>query len=333
MAGTKPLVDLVDLTTAATDDTDSIDLRTPAEPSSSPLPPPRRVIDPPPPKVVTPIGQLVSPLSDDDVPFRPFDRQHVPTPTPNRFVHLLDPLQATWLQVRRSLGALLAVITLLVIAVIVAILVLKQRQPTPGQIGANATFTTEQEDGSPSTFAPTNVAPVFLEPPATHQTTTSRRTARSSNTLVAASSSNAPRAPTPAAASPTTSPSSPTTAPASNANPPARPASTASTASPTTLAPAPGPITASVSASRLRRTSARIRVTSSTCVTTSFTYSAAGGAGGTVSGGSRCATSHTLNLGRVTAALVPGTAYTVQVTATAQDGRSTRSQVTFTTLG
>ena len=60
---------------------------------------------------------------------------------PSGLVRFLDRIQIVWLSVRRSLGALLAVITLLVIAGIVAMVVLQQRQthsngPDPFEQGA-----------------------------------------------------------------------------------------------------------------------------------------------------------------------------------------------------
>jgi serine/threonine protein kinase len=318
-----------------------IDLTTIDRPSSA-TPGPTVTLaapQPPPPAPEPSIDALDPSEGVEDLPFRAFDRQHVVVETPGRFVDLVDTLQVTWLQIRRSLGALLAAATLVIIAGIVVMLVLEQRRPaTTVQGGANPTFTTAQEEGSATTFAPTSVAPALLEPPAT-QTTTSRTRATSTRPVM--------RGPSTSTASPTSpvrDPSTSVSTPRSSIRPTSttRPRSTSTTARPPVSVTAAAPTTKltarplaiDVSASRLRRTSARIGVTSDTCVTTSFSYAphSADSGGGTVNGGKRCSDAHTLNLGRVTAALRPGTTYSVQVTATDESGRSTRSQVSFTTL-
>ncbi|MGI9611499.1 MAG: protein kinase domain-containing protein [Acidimicrobiales bacterium] len=314
---------------------------------------------PPPPIVAAPFVPIIGLAGDDDVPFRTVEHPRVST-NPSRLVRFLDRVQIVWLSVRRSLGALLAVITLLVIAGIVAMVVLQQRQ-APQSTGGGS-FTTAQEVASPSTFRPTSVAPLFLEPPATHlrgsqpgaestdarsssviarppSTTPSARVAGTATIAATAVSARPPSTPRRSAA--LTSPA-PTSSASTSANrvTTARPSTTLSVTStaPATsadLAAADESLTVSLTASRLRLTSARIRLSSSSCVTASFTYAAVGSSapGGAIAGETRCSTSHNLSLGLATPALAPGTTYTVNATATDQRGRSTSSVVSFTTLG
>ena len=300
-------------------------------------------------------------LTGDEPPFRAFDRPPRTTPTPGRFVHMLDPLQVAWLQIRRSAGALLAVITLLVIAGIVVMLVIQQRQPASTQVGAVAPLDLPTADAEPprdpSTVRPSSAAPALLEPGGSGRTTSTGAGLRSPSTPGPTSSAGAaggrpattgarPSASTtPASAGATSSTASgPTGSAVGTARPSTAPSTTRPSASTTTTTAAStsastgstGP-TIEVSVGRLRPTSARVRVTSPSCVTTTFTWSRAGaapgeGGGGSVGGGSRCSTSLTLNLGRATAALTPDTTYTVRVTAIDANGRSTASTVTFTTL-
>ena len=280
---------------------------------------------PPPPIATTPFVPINGLGGDDDVPFRTVEHPRVST-NPSGLIQFLDRVQVAWLGVRRSLGALLAVITLLVIAGIVAMVVLQQRQAAQTESGGS--FTTAQDDGSSSTFRPTSVAPVFLEPPATHPRSSQQRTqatnASATSVTARSTASSLPSQTVPASTSVNRF-----------ATPrPSTPASITSTARAESAPPDESP-SVSLAASRLRRTSARIRLSSDTCVTVSFSYTAVGGSsapGGTIGGGPRCATSHNLNLGQVTQALVPDTTYTVRVTATDQRGRSTSSTVSFTTL-
>ncbi len=319
--------------------------------------------EPPPPILAPPVDPLGL-VDHDDLPFRPPDRQPVTHDT-SRFAHLLDPLLMTWLQLRRSLGALVAIIALLVVAGIVATVVLQQRQASQTGSGVIVTATTPIDEAPPFTFGATSIAPAFLEPPATHRNAveagltpptvtrsdpTSQEVVRPRPTPSSAVEAVQPRAGAPAddlaVATASSRPPAGSVSATALTPAPAGPVATAATVARRSGTAPTGPTTAvsvttadterlaiSVAAVRLRQTSARIVVTSPSCVTTDFTYSAiAAGGREHLSGGSRCSTSHTLNLGQVTAALRPGTAYTVWVTAADQLGRSVTSQVSFTTL-
>lgn len=269
------------------------------------------------------------------VPFGGIDRRAV-VDDPGTGRRILDTFGTLWIDRRPGLSGLVAFLSFVAIAGVVVFLIVQDFR------GSDTATTADELDAPASTvnattdesveirLEPTSVAPVLPEPASTHITSAGGGTARRLTTTVATTlppSTTTTAAPTSEGASTTVAddPAATTATDEEGALPPLGPQ--ASPEGPTD----PASLIRNAEVSRIGPTSARIAFDSPACVTVLFTYGAAGdGATAQVSGGSRCATEHTLLLGTVTAPLEPGTAYTVVITASDGDDAD-RSVLTFTT--
>ncbi|MCP5035801.1 MAG: hypothetical protein GY939_28720, partial [Actinomycetia bacterium] len=256
--------------------------------------------------------------SDESVPFRTFERQRLTHRQHSRAGQIMENLQASWYNRRRSVGGVIAVLSFAGLAGIVAALVVQDFR----QSAANRTTTTsttaatsssQGETAGPIAIKPTGVPPVLSEPASTHASQASSATPKRVTTTVrrnqtsTTTPSSATSGVTTATSSTTASQSSSTTTPSSSSTVSSTTTSTASTGSTTTdpqpvtsvdttVTPDPEgptlPLIQGARADKIRPTSAQIRFESSACVTATFSYGPTGGGRSIISGGSDCNDAH-----------------------------------------
>jgi hypothetical protein len=268
------------------------------------------------------------PMVDRGLPFRSQQQDPLPTAPSGRLVDWVDWLLAGLLNRRRSLGGLLAFLALAAMAAAVALVLARDLRTGEDERPTRVTSTTVQRSSSTAPIA-TPSPPRLVEPPSTHENTTTPE--RSPTTAAVAGTD-------PAGPATALSSTDGTTAglPGGSTIPigvdatdePAGVVSSDVTAAPTTEPS----LIEEASVSRIRPTSATVGFSSTTCVTASFSWAAAGGAPQVVDGRT-CSSSHTLLLGRVTSPLIPGTPYSVTITAIDRSGHTSTKTVSFTTLG
>ncbi|MGF1598360.1 MAG: protein kinase [Acidimicrobiales bacterium] len=310
-----------------------------AEPATGRLLPPTLEVRAPVADAAPPLP--TPPTGDEELPFRAFDRQRVPTAPAGRLGGLTEAAQILWFNGRRSLGGLLALASFAAIAVIIGLLIYRDLRVVDDESGLEPptipSSTVAERAAGPVLVPAAEVPPVPIEPPPTHRSPTAGPSPAVSTTVrdMARKSAPAVRAdPAPpstvGAADPQPTPTRPaTTAPPSTTIPPV------TTVAPTTTLDVAGPtepVIGSLDVSRIRATTARITVSSASCVSVTFTYGPAGGGTGQTSS-SNCSQSHTLLLGVVTPGLQPGTTYQVTVAATDPGGATSSRQLSFTTQG